>query len=80
MNLAMAAQGLGGSRRPAWWSTVCARPRHSRGAVDSAGEALVAGPQRAPSWDLWEEVMDEYEFALGVINNWRSCHSYPCKL
>jgi ppGpp synthetase/RelA/SpoT-type nucleotidyltranferase len=47
-----------------------AKPEFSRNQVDKAGVAIIKGVN--PGGDL-----EEYINAIGVINNWRSSHSYP---
>lgn len=43
---------------------------YSKGRIDRAGKELITLPADDP---LWEET-------LAVINNWRSCHSYPLQV
>ena len=47
-------------------------PENSRNKVDRAGEVFI----RTDDWNqylLW----DDFESALGIINNWRAAHAYP---
>lgn len=43
------------------------KPNHSKAMVDRAGAALVGTVEN----------IDEYLFALEVVNNWRAAHSFP---
>jgi ppGpp synthetase/RelA/SpoT-type nucleotidyltranferase len=56
------------------------KPRFSRGEVDKAGIALVEGPRKPESWDLWEDTHDAYDWALMTMENWRVSHSYPLQV
>lgn len=52
-----------GTHPSPWWVA----PQHSKTQVDKAGQVLACG----------EAPQDALENALTIINNWRSCHSYP---
>jgi ppGpp synthetase/RelA/SpoT-type nucleotidyltranferase len=45
-----------------------AKRQYTKGQIDRAGAALIGQPL---------PTAEEFERALAVINNWRSCHSYP---
>ena len=53
-----------------WANVKFAKPEHTKGRVDAAGDTLV-------SEGLWSV---EREIALRVINNWRSSHSCPLQV
>ena len=58
---------------------VWSEPAHTRSQVDAAGEYLVyASSGRYDEWD--DSQYDELDRSLSVINNWRSCHSYPLQV
>lgn len=46
-----------------------AKPQHTRGKVDAAGEFFAHSPGVV--------LKEEFDQALAIINNWRSSHSYP---
>src|SRR5256885_346878 len=50
-----------------WRGMSFAAREYSKGRIDRAGSELVTLAQGDPAWDE----------TLAVINNWRSCHSYP---
>ncbi len=59
-------------------------PSYSRGEVNAAGAILIDSSAKVNNADydydaimVDDEFWSTYEHALGVINNWRSSHSYP---
>jgi ppGpp synthetase/RelA/SpoT-type nucleotidyltranferase len=44
--------------------------RYSKGQIDKAGQALIALPKDDPG----------REEAIAIVDNWRSCHSYPLQV
>jgi hypothetical protein len=56
-----------------------AEPQHTRGKVDAAGAYLAALDFSA--LDLTDmAVVDEFNGAIGIIDNWRSSHAYPLQV
>ncbi len=54
---------------------VWSKPKFPRGRVDAAGRILA--PINTVDNDFALVGDDEWNEALGIINNWRSAHSYP---
>jgi ppGpp synthetase/RelA/SpoT-type nucleotidyltranferase len=44
--------------------------QYSKGQIDRAGNQLIAPPENR----------NDFESSLAIINNWRSCHSYPLQV
>lgn len=51
------------------------KPEFSHGQVNRAGEILRAYSQSTAAVPI--EQLAEYDWAYGVLSNWRACHNYP---
>lgn len=51
------------------------KPEYSRSQINRAGEILRAYAQSTEAVTI--EQLGEWEWAYGVLANWRACHNYP---
>jgi ppGpp synthetase/RelA/SpoT-type nucleotidyltranferase len=60
-----------------WWDRMTwAKPNHKREDVNRAGRVLVS-VLNANTHEWTQSRWEEWDEALQILNNWRSCHGYP---